>query len=46
MTIDMSMWTGRVDAAEGDLARRWHQVVQPLAAGAAPGIAILGFACD
>ncbi|WP_374497101.1 formimidoylglutamase [Vogesella indigofera] len=46
MTIDMSMWTGRIDAAEGDAARRWHQVVQPLAAGAAPGIAILGFACD
>ena len=46
MTIDMSMWTGRIDAAEGDAARRWHQVVQPLAAGVAPGIAILGFACD
>ncbi len=46
MTIDISMWTGRVDAAEGDAARRWHQAVQPLAAGAAPGIAILGFACD
>lgn len=46
MTIDMSMWTGRIDGAEGELARRWHQVVQPLAAGVAPGIAILGFACD
>ena len=46
MTIDMGMWTGRVDAAEGDAARRWHQAVQPLAAGAAPGIAILGFARD
>lgn len=46
MNMDMSAWTGRVDAAEGDAARRWHQVVRPLAAGSEPGIAILGFACD
>ena len=46
MTIDMSMWHGRDDSAEGEQARRWHQMVQPLTAQAAPGIAILGFACD
>lgn len=46
MTTDMSMWHGRIDSTEGDAARRWHQVIQPLAAASAPGIAILGFACD
>ncbi|AZN38016.1 formimidoylglutamase [Iodobacter ciconiae] len=42
----MTVWTGRIDAAEGDAALRWHQVVQPLAADQASGIALLGFACD
>ncbi|OWY38133.1 formimidoylglutamase [Xenophilus sp. AP218F] len=42
----MSMWTGRVDAAEGEAARRWHQLVQPLVEGCPPGIALIGFACD
>ncbi|OHX11028.1 formimidoylglutamase [Chromobacterium amazonense] len=46
MSINMSVWTGRVDAAEGEAARRWHQVVQALPEGGAPGIAIIGFACD
>lgn len=46
MNIDFSLWTGRVDAAEGDRARRWHQVVQPVVDGAEAGIALLGFACD
>lgn len=46
MNIDFSLWTGRVDAAEGDRARRWHQVVQPVVQDAAAGIALLGFACD
>ncbi|KUM02254.1 formimidoylglutamase [Chromobacterium subtsugae] len=46
MSIDMSGWTGRIDKGEGDGARRWHQLVQPLAEGAAPGVAIIGFACD
>lgn len=39
-------WRGRVDRAEGPDALRWHQVVQPAAAATAPGIALLGFACD
>ena len=34
-TVDMSVWQGRVDDAEGALARRWHQVMQPQAARAA-----------
>lgn len=44
--IDRQSWTGRVDAAEGERALRWHQRVQPLRAGQAPGVALLGFACD
>src|SRR6266545_1409313 len=43
---DMSLWTGRVDAADGPNALRWHQMVKPLAADSPPGIALIGFACD
>lgn len=39
-------WQGRLDADEGPRARRWHQEVRPLLAGAPPGVALLGFACD
>ncbi|MBV6416470.1 MAG: Formimidoylglutamase [Steroidobacteraceae bacterium] len=39
-------WQGRIDAADGDSGRRWHQIVQPLEPGAPPGVALLGFACD
>ncbi len=46
MDIDRQLWTGRVDAAEGERAQRWHQQVQPLRTGQAPGVALLGFACD
>lgn len=42
----MNAWQGRVDAADGDAGRRWHQVVRPAAAADGPGIAIAGFACD
>ena len=42
---DMATWQGRVDEAEGELGRRWHQVVKPLA-DEADGIAFVGFACD
>lgn len=45
-TQDLSDWQGRVDAAEGDLALRWHQVIQPWTPGSAPGIALVGFASD
>jgi formiminoglutamase len=44
--VDPTRWQGRVDAEEGPRARRWHQEVRPLSAGAAPGAALLGFACD
>lgn len=44
---DMTQWQGRVDAAEGDLGKRWHQIVRPLdEAGNARGIGLIGFACD
>ncbi len=39
-------WQGRLDAEEGPRARRWHQEVRPLVEGAAPGVVLLGFACD
>jgi formiminoglutamase len=43
---DMSIWTGREDAADGPRALRWHQMVKPLVAGCAPGVVLVGFACD
>jgi formiminoglutamase len=43
---DPTRWQGRVDAAEGPRALRWHQAIRPLAEGAPPGNALLGFACD
>ncbi|MDF0604662.1 formimidoylglutamase [Neisseriaceae bacterium TC5R-5] len=46
MTIDMSVWNGRVDADEGELARRWHQLAQPFTPGLPAGVGLLGFACD
>lgn len=40
-------WTGRVDAAEGARARRWHQMVQTEASAATSNqLALLGFAVD
>jgi formiminoglutamase len=45
--IDMSVWQGRVDDAEGALGRRWHQVIQPLESNTPPATTVLiGFACD
>jgi formiminoglutamase len=41
-----SAWQGRVDAADGDAGLRWHQLVEPWRAGAARGVALLGFASD
>jgi formiminoglutamase len=42
----MDEWRGRIDAVDGESGRRWHQVVQRAQADAAPGVALLGFACD
>jgi formiminoglutamase len=41
-----SPWSGRVDAADGERGRRWHQVVRPEATADRPGVALLGFASD
>jgi len=44
---DMSTWQGRVDAAEGPLGQRWHQVIKPLSSLTPAGTTVLlGFACD
>lgn len=39
-------WTGRIDAADGERGRRWHQVVQPVQQADRPGVALIGFASD
>jgi formiminoglutamase len=44
--LDRSLWSGRVDAADGDAGRRWHQVVRAYDDSAAPGLALIGFASD
>ena len=45
--IDMSVWQGRIDAAEGPLARRWHQVIHALTDDTdASAVVLIGFACD
>jgi formiminoglutamase len=38
-------WSGRNDAADGERARRWHQVVRPRDVAEAP-VSLIGFACD
>lgn len=43
---DMSAWTGRVDAIDGEPGRRWHQLVQSIGSADRAGVALLGFACD
>jgi formiminoglutamase len=45
-TPDMSVWTGRVDTADGPSALRWHQMVRPLMPDSPPGVVLVGFACD
>jgi formiminoglutamase len=50
--MDMSVWQGRRDPEDGELALRWHDKVQPWQevqsgqAHATPGVALVGFACD
>ena len=48
MTVvpDMHVWTGRIDAAEGQGALRWHQWVKPFARSQPAGAALIGLACD
>lgn len=44
----MSVWQGRQDPEDGELALRWHDKVQawPLSGTAEPGVALVGFVCD
>ena len=44
--IDMSVWQGRQDPEDGELALRWHDRVQPWQENREPGVVLLGFACD
>lgn len=39
-------WSGRIDLPENASTRRWHQWVRTPTPGCAPGVAVLGFACD
>lgn len=43
---DMAPWRGRLDSAEGEAGRRWHEIVQPLRPEHNHGVALTGFACD
>ena len=43
---ETSDWSGRIDAADGERGRRWHQVVRPVATADRPGVVLLGFASD
>lgn len=45
MNINMNAWAGRVDGPGPEHAR-WNSTIQPFADGAAPGVALIGFACD
>jgi formiminoglutamase len=43
----MNLWKGRIDTIEDPTARRWHQVIAPLAANTASGTVVLtGYPCD
>jgi len=52
--MDGELWSGRVDAEDGERGRRWHQVVRPVAAETSniaattgpAGVALLGLASD
>ncbi|MDX7694744.1 formimidoylglutamase [Aeromonas dhakensis] len=44
--IDMSVWQGRQDPEDGELALRWHDKVLPWQGRGEPGVVLLGFACD
>ena len=43
---DIPLWTGRIDAGEGQAALRWHQWVKPFCEGQSAGAALIGLACD
>jgi formiminoglutamase len=43
--FDPQAWQGRVDGEESGFAARWHQTIAAVRDDA-PGIALIGFACD
>src|SRR5690606_7306756 len=49
--LDKNIWTGRFDDEDGELGKRWHQVIQTklfseLNSDAKEKIALLGFCSD
>lgn len=49
VAADMKQWQGRVDTLDGELGKRWHQIVRPLdpaSEHAAADVTLIGFACD
>ncbi|MGC1548623.1 MAG: formimidoylglutamase [Rhodanobacter sp.] len=44
--VAMKGWSGRIDPSTTGDTLRWHQVVRDAEAGAAPGVAVVGFASD
>ena len=44
--MGLDAWSGRIDLPEDASTRRWHQWVRLPEQNAAPGVALLGFACD
>ena len=54
-TTDQAVWSGRLDAEDGDLGYRWHQIIKIINLEKEPlpplpknhkGFVILGFRCD
>lgn len=47
LQADMTRWQGRIDMAEGERGKRWHQIIKPLEqSDDTGGVALIGFACD
>ncbi|WP_407330323.1 formimidoylglutamase [Enterovibrio sp. 27052020O] len=46
MTIDMSLWQGRIDLEDGEAGARLHQKIQSADNAIEPGVMLVGFACD
>lgn len=44
--LDMSLWQGRTDSADGPDALRWHQMVQSYRQDAMPGQVLIGICSD
>ncbi|WP_020407002.1 formimidoylglutamase [Hahella ganghwensis] len=44
--FNQSLWQGRIDTADGEKARRWHQMIQPFAGNTDAGVTLIGYPCD